>query len=215
MQAHNTDIVQHMRSQHARSAGAHWKLKFDKLIEACSTNGSFRELCCEEGAAIHDAVLTDCKGDEDHAAKVCAAFIVAEFCKVLKNGRTAATEAAANGNLEALTLMHELGMHLDVLDGNGETPLAAAAAKATSSAEHIEKLLGGGPADGGTVATNTRVLLEQPKRKGSAFSRATSRRSSRGKDGGIELSDRNGKGGFGNPLHVAYHGRGNPGVLKI
>jgi hypothetical protein len=109
---------------------------------------------------IHEAVLRDCKGDETHAAKVTAAFIVAEFCKVLKSGRTAATEAAAHSNEEALTLMRELGMHLDTPDCNGDTPHAASGRAA--AAPPPTGLLRSGTASGDAAAAKITAMLLQP-----------------------------------------------------
>lgn len=162
LQAHELGMLQHVHA-HQDDSGTHWKVKFGEaeLAGACAADGgALNELCRREGAVIHEAVLRDCKGDETHAAKVTAAFIVAEFCKVLKSGRTAATEAAAHSNEEALTLMCELGMHLDTADCNGDTPRAASGNAA--AATHIAGLLSSGAANGDAAAAKITAMLLQP-----------------------------------------------------
>jgi len=103
------------------------KIRFSEkeLLVACAAGGGgdkLTVLCCREGTAYYKAVLDDYGGGAKEAARASVAFLAAGLCKVLSTGRTAAAEAAVNGNTGALVVMHRLGLHVYPLTGSCPSP---------------------------------------------------------------------------------------------
>jgi hypothetical protein len=226
MSAHSAVLQRSLHDLHDSAARSNWKFAISEsdLLAACATGGSgpdLAELCSREWAAHYKAVLEDYGSDRQTAVQVCAASLASEFCKVLKGGRTLAAHAAASGNLEALTVMHRLGLHLDALVSKGKGKGAASSAPSTISAatqEHITRLQRTGPVDvaakihGLDVARTGALglIAEMCTGKASATDNATERDACSIAGAHARTADNDGLVQHSNPMHSAKASRGEP-----